>query len=154
MALSSIRHSELLRSVPTNAAKVYEVIPITEGWTYSQIHQEMQRLGHNVRQEVLMGCVVRLKDAGLVYEPTQSRFQRVAYKPKPELKLATPMPQTSPAASVLKPTPADALANLAVQLRAIASTIDDVALAVEEQLNTENEELKKLHQLRDLLKAM
>jgi hypothetical protein len=164
--MSFARHSEMLSSVKANARKVYDAVPINEGWTYSELHQEVQRSGMNMTSEVLMGCVCRLKDAGLVFEPEQYRFQRTPHKQRPILRAVTQSKDdetmTKPAG---KPEPApstfDQLSGLAVRMRklgedaaSLASDLDDIALAMEDKLHVDDAELSKLRTLRDLMKSL
>jgi hypothetical protein len=182
--MSYSRFQEMLKSIPANARKVFDIIPIGEGWSYSQIHQEVQRIGMNVRAEVVMGCVATLKDAGLVFEPEQSRFQRAPHKPKPDLRetitiqkeppVANPPSaaihpiQTRPATAEEKLSATDKLGALSAQVRmlaegaeklastarGIADDMDDIALAIEEQAGNIGEEMQKLRNLASALKAL
>lgn len=175
MAMSYSRWQEMLRSVPANARKLYDIIPIAEGWSYSQIHQEAQRRGLNMSVQVIMGCVGELKDAGLV-QTIDNMHRRTPHKDKPELisvaskeHLHVEPIKTRPAAAAAEPpkSATDRLADLAgriekmsnvanmlvTEAKAISEDLADVAVAIEESEGATSKELETLRALKALLRG-
>lgn len=170
--MTHARFAEMLGAVPANARKVYEAVPIDQCWTFAEIGQEVRRLGYNMNTTTVMGCVITLKDAGIVHEPHPNQFCRMPHKPKPVLQEEPePMANNTQHVPILtrpasvdqteKLSAFDKLSALSTQLRtlataanSIADDLDDVALAVEERLHGEGEEMKKLRLLRDAIKGL
>lgn len=175
------RHQEMLRSVPANARKLYEIIPISEGWDFSRIHQEAHRRGMNFRVEVIMGCVAELKDAGLVQTDATHQHRRTPHKPKPEIvlrkdkeptvtvdKISTRPPNgAAPAAPPAKTALehlsgiadrikklADVATMMATEANAISDDLAEVALTIEERTEASQDEVAKLRNLAQALKAL
>ena len=166
--MSYSRFQQMLQSVPANARKLYDIIPIAEGWSYSQIHQEAQRRGLNMRSEVIMGAVGELKDAGLV-QTADNLHRRTPHKPRPE-PIITNKEATLAGSTDIKPiqtrpedrlSPFDKIAALATHLRkladdasAIADDLDDVALAIEESAGGEAAAKAELARIRQVFKTL
>lgn len=138
------------------AQKVFEAVPIQEAWPPNQIGQAIARVcGSQLDGHTILGCLGRLKDAGLVREVEPQRFRRTAVSPvsiKP--KEAMPAPQ-KPAPQPAAPTSAiDLLAGIAKSMRALAGEIETAALAIEEGQAKADEDVQKLRQLQALLKGL
>lgn len=176
--MSYARFAQMLQRLPTNARKLYELIPIGEAWTYLQIHQEALRSGLNMPHTTVMGCVGELKDSGLVYEPTQHTFQRCPHKPRPEPRATnneqtehtTTMANGSIAPIKTRPagaapeepqTPVDKLGSLAAQLRQLsagltnaADDLDLLAMEIEDRAAKDSGAAAELARIRDTFKAL
>ena len=144
------------------AKKVYGAVPINEAWPSKSIVAELTRQGQVRDFSIIEGCLNTLKEVGLIKEMAPGHFQRV--KPKPTVeKEAEPMttkPLNPPTKS--EPTePMDRLAAIGARLRSLSKTfleladdIEEVALACEEKVSGNDEELAKLRQLKGLLKSL
>ena len=144
------------------AKKVYGAVPINEAWPSKQIVMELSRQGQVRDFSVIGGCLNTLKEIGLIKEVAPGHFQRIKPKPTAE-KEAEPMttkPLNPPTKS--EPTePMDRLAAIGARLRSLSKTfleladdIEEVALACEEKVSGNDEELAKLRQLKGLLKSL
>lgn len=149
------------------AKKVYGAVPINEAWPSKSIVAELTRQGQVRDFSIIEGCLNTLKEVGLIREAAPGYFQRVKPKPKPTVeKEAEPMttkPLNQPTKSELtEPTePMDRLAAIGARLRSLSKTfleladdIEEVALACEEKVSGNDEELAKLRQLKGLLKSL
>jgi len=145
--------------------KVYGAVPINEAWPSKSIVAELTRQGQVRDFSIVEGCLNTLKEVGLIKETAPGHFQRVKPKPTAE-KEAEPMttkPLNPPTKSELtEPTePMDRLAAIGARLRGLsqmflelADDIEEVALACEEKVSGNDEELAKLRQLKGLLKSL
>lgn len=165
--MNQIRFQQVHKGQTETARKVYSVMPIAEPWGFSQIAKELDRLGIQIRWDIMQGCVASLVACGIVDEPRRGHFIRASVRPEP---VATPAPPPMlhivPPTGTPMPLPAppakstmEKLADIAESLRklshaanTIANDIDTIALEVEEGNGAERKELAKLRQLRDLLR--
>lgn len=161
------------------AKKVYEAIPITEAWSFTQIFAEVNRRGVGIQYNIFQGCVQNLKEAGLVVEPKVGHFLRATLRtPAPAEPIELPsakhyIPKTIEVRHVAQPistppTPLDKLANLAQRMRVIGETadrlaheagkladdLDNAAIEIEDGSGPEKEELLRLRKFRDALKSL
>lgn len=138
------------------ARKVFEHVPIGDQWSLAQVAQELHRAtGSVMDMHVLKGCVMKLKDAGLVrMSPAGACRREPVSLPTPPAG-PEPMNELNAAAS---PTPAvsaiDLLAGVAKTLRAAAAEIETAAIAIEEARAKDGCELQKFKQLQALLKGL
>lgn len=160
------------KSVSGIARKVLDAVPLTETWPASKIIGEMVRMTSSSPDfKIVMGCLSTLVDQGLVREPKKGEFQRI--KPRPALAVASPAPADTVAepltadapeatvATVAPTEPIDRLAGLAATLKdlsvkvgAMAKEVEDVAISVEERIQTIHADTEKLRQLHALLKSL
>ena len=175
--LSAVRHQALLSGVTSLAQKVYGAVPITESWTHQQIFQEVSRLNISAAYAIVSGCLNSLIAAGLVNEPTPGSFRRVgvrAAKPKPEAPAPAPTvppvppvppqekaPMTSTAAAPAAPAPIDRIgalaarvAQMAADLKTLATDIGEAACDAQAQLELSADDSNKLRQLQAILKTV
>ena len=139
------------------ARKVFEHVPISEYWASAQVARELNRATGSVMDlRVLTGCLMTLRDAGLVRMTASGGFRRepVALPFVPTTK-SEPMKPTNPAAQPSREVSAiDLLAGIAKSLRAVALEIETAAIAIEESRAKDAGELQKLRQLQALLKGL
>ncbi|WP_448647108.1 hypothetical protein [Pseudomonas mohnii] len=158
---------EILMQGQTGVAKkVYECVPINEPWTSFQVMTAMRNLtGSTPDNRIVSGCLVSLVDSGLVKKSGRDQFQRAAVDAKQknqessmakaEVKLevvsekkaqGTPLEMLSDLASDI--------AGMANSLKSLAARVEDVALAVEQERESNSAAVGKLKQLQELLKGI
>lgn len=160
------------QSVNGIALKVLEATPKQEAWPLSKIIAELKRAGCSIGADVALGCLSTMTRTGLVKETEPRVFIRVTAKPRAALEVVEPAkpskaaaaPAPAPAPEIPAPQPRDTLqklANLSADVRtmaqqftALAASIDDVALEVEDRIAAINADSEKLAQLRALLKGI
>lgn len=150
------RQRQKLAGQSSIACKVFEHVPIGDEWSPAQVAKDLHRAtGSVMDMHVLKGCLMKLKDAGLVRMSTLGAFRRepVAF-PSPPAGIKA-MKELNAAAS---PEPAvsaiDLLAGVAKTLRAAAAEIEAAAIAIEEARAEDDCELQKFKQLQALLKGL
>lgn len=81
MSLSPSQHRNLVASQTGIAKKVFECVPIQEPWHISAIVTEVARSSSSRPDtHIVSGCLRTLCDVGLIREPTNGCFQRIAVK--------------------------------------------------------------------------
>lgn len=148
-----------MEGVTTTASKVLSAVPIQEQWTREQIVAELRRSGQSLAVNVIHGCLDNLRGRGLITEPASGRFIRVTAKPRPiatnDEAIEDDMPPPTKPAAVTTELPAlGRLADLAQRARNLASEMEDVALEVQQQIDTISSKSAKLQQLAALLKEV
>lgn len=144
-----------LRMIESNqtsiAKKVLSCVPIQEVWTRHQILTEINRSGSRIDPRIFDGCLDSLVDAGLIKEPSRGSFQRI-HIPEEEPKEVPVQPK-----AITPAPPIDVftkLSTLAIDLRKMADTVEEVALNMELLSQDTKEELEKLRTLKTLLKGL
>ncbi|WP_321799720.1 hypothetical protein [Burkholderia sp. BCC1988] len=145
------------------AKKVLDMVPIQEAWSRSEIAGHLLRVTKSSPDAaVIDGCLRRLKDAGLIREPSRGRYQRIEVREREVLKVPDQRTeQTAAAADEQAVLPIDILSKIAERARSIAtdlvmlaSDIETAALTIE-QGNAENAaNLEKLRQFQSILKSL
>lgn len=145
------------------AKKVLEACPLAGPWTTAQIIGEIRRQGHGIEFNVVQGCLARLVEQGLVREPEQGLFVRVAARMR---VVAAKQPESaqSPIAQQREPevmNPLDRLGSIAAtarslaeQLAALAAEIDSAAIDAETRVENMSADASKLRQLQQLIKSL
>lgn len=144
------------------AAKVFEVVPINEPWTITQIIAELKRNRMNYEFLKVDGCLQSMVEQGIVRKVGDG-YQRTDVK-KPERPLALAKPAAPPARDPPESTvlhtvsPIDGLLVVARDLREFgqqmirhADTIESVCIEQMEAEATHKQELEQFQQLRTLL---
>ena len=175
--MNKSRFDSIYEGLSTVAKKVYEAVPINDGWTPREIQLELSRTGAGVTRDihVFKGCIESLVRSGIVSESRDGKLRRVKVaKPdvdeRPPIESfqrqiqETPMAKqdTKPLTIVPKKlTPIERLAGLSArcsklmeELRALASDIETAAIEIDEQTAAAEEGAKKLAQLQALLKGI
>ena len=143
---SSTRLRILLERQSSIAKKVYNCVPLTEGWDYNQIYGEMRRTGSQIDQRILRGCLASLLDDGLI-KSSGEKFQRIQVGGKQVAAAKTNV-------LVTLTDPLDELSDIANTLVILAKRIENLALSIEENKTENDEEMKKLRVLKDALAAL
>ncbi len=171
--MNQSRFDRLLEGQSSTARKVFEYVPINEPWLECDIAKSIHnntslRLGLHV----VRACLNTMKEAGLIKETQRNRYQRTPVTEKKQLTLKSAPPSaptaiettTMPAAKKVAPvTPLDLLGTIATdlvllsvayseQIKAIAGRVEEVALLVEAQRETDNAAMAKVRQLNTLMR--
>lgn len=173
--ISSSRFKQVHVGLSALAQKVYAAVPISEPWSASRIHSEMQRNGGSTKDlHIVMGCINSLIASGLVSEPERGTFIRSPVKDKPTEKQAPqPEPKKEPMTTTAKTTPkastpiemiapiagalrleAIGMAQQAKRLEEWADSLETKALEIEENNAAGDADTAKLKQLQQLLKSL
>lgn len=156
-------------SLTSIARKVLDAVPLQESWATAEVIAEMRRKGQNPDFRVVAGCLASLCEQRLVREPVQGKFTRVQSKPVlkavKEVKAETPVAvatetrNTPETTGTTKPDTLGKIAALSNGLRTLsdalanaAKQLDDVAIEVEERIQSIEADGQQLQQLRMLLK--
>lgn len=161
--MTPAKYTAALSGLSAIARKVLEMVPIQEAWSRSEIAGHLLRVTKSSPDAaVIDGCLGRLKDSGLIREPSRGRYQRIEVREREVLKVPEQKPEQAAAATEPQAIlPIEILSQLAERTRSfatelvmLASDIETAALTIE-QGNAENAaNLEKLRQLQSLLKSL
>ncbi|WP_175681164.1 hypothetical protein [Burkholderia cenocepacia] len=161
--MTPAKYTAALSGLSAIARKVLEMVPIQEAWSRSEIAGHLLRVTKSSPDAaVIDGCLGRLKDSGLIREPSRGRYQRIEVREREVLKVPVQKPEEACAAPVEQSIlPIEILSKLAERARTVAtelvmlaSDIETAALTIE-QGNAENvANLEKLRQFQSLLKSL
>lgn len=175
------RQRQLLEGQSSVARKVFEGVPIQEAWPENAIFSAVRTAGVTIASHAVRGCLLDMKDVGLIKEPVKGQFQREPVHPPlrlREIQAKAAMPQTTnqtkpiaieptmPTTTTKKTevTPFDLLGSVVTELtllasefserlRALSLRVEEVALSVEAQREDDAKIIAKANQLKDLLKG-
>lgn len=168
MALSATRMRILLGQQTSIAQKVFAAVPINDLWSSKQIVGELTRSGTVRDFTVIEGCLNSLKKTGLIRELKPGYFQQNKTKEPKPVEPVTPVSDYFPKETMAAPTPsnqdtkspADILGDFAASLRNftkmandMADELEELAMTIEEKVEGNSEEMKKLRALKDALGA-
>lgn len=163
--MNAARAAAVLKGQTALAQKVYNAVPIGEPWTAQEIEKELVRTGHPIGIHVIRGCLGALYESGLVRQPDNSRFIRTRVRDKQQKAEVITMPSTN-VAPIVTPkesevTPADRLLALTDRFKSLvdefgrmSAELEDIAIAVTEQLSESDADTAKLRQLQQILKSI
>lgn len=159
--MNAARMQSITHGLTGIARKVYDTVPIQEGWTLAQVSAELGRHGLVYEHAKVHGRLRSLKEQGLIRE-CDGQFQRIEQRPR--LVAARTPTATHQEDDMPAPTSSDPMANLAEiaatlreqarQLMAKADALDAAAIEVAEAIERSGEDGAKLRQLRDLLGSL
>ncbi|MBS6039967.1 MAG: hypothetical protein KIC53_21545 [Pseudomonas sp.] len=163
--MNESRQQQMLAGQSALARKVFQIVPIQEHWAVSDIYGAVRAQGTSADTRTIRRCLGELKDAGLIREPVNSHFQRIAPPAKPQKENAMPKESTQKVVAIKKPGPLDALASLSSEvmdmaedfgrrMKGLSARIEEVALSVEADREDNAEQLEKLKQLQSILKSL
>ncbi len=163
--ISELKKKQLLAAQTSMANKVFGVVPMLESWNVSMIVRELLRKQITCEHKAVMGCLDTLVRVGLVIEKSGLFKQAPVrkYTPKPiepeliDIDMDKPM-KTEPVATN---TSLDKLADISFQLKALGEKlilagkqIEDIAVEIEEDIQSNGEDTTKLKQLQSTIKQL
>lgn len=170
--ISQARFNALHSGLTSVARKVYDVVPLAEQWTTKQIVMEMNRRGMSMDTKIIQGCLESLVHSGLVREPARGEFTREAVKAlisKPVINKEYPemaevisniTTTLTKVPAVVEPSPMERIGALAqrvnqisAMLQSLAEDINDAAVEIQAQMESNEKDVKRLKQLQALLKG-
>lgn len=178
MSMSHARFQSIFNGQTTIAQKVYYAVPQQDEWSPEQIATELGRTGVTPDMRILQGCLKALVEAGLVnrtgklgayeYQREPVREPRakvtvltITQKEKPEMNPTTIAAAPKSIIETLPANPIDrlgelaqALSHLGEQMKMIGSQIADTAIEIQQQMESESDQLKKVKQLGELMKSL
>lgn len=165
--MNESRQQQILAGQSSIAQKVFTLVPIQAAWSNHEIHgAALTAKATGASPYAIRRALGELKEAGLIREPVGGKFQRDAATPKTIKEQAVPQVAKQTVVSIKKPEGAlDVLASLSGEvvsladdfskrMKALASRIEEVALSVEAERETNAAAVGKLKQLQELLKGI
>jgi len=163
--MNESRQQQMLAGQSSIAQKIFSYVPIQSCWAARDIHGAV--LAANVSGAsayAIRRALGELKDAGLIREPIGGKFQRAVATPKP--KKETTMPQASKQSVASNKTTDGALDVLATlssevvnlseefskRMKALAGRIEEVALSVEAERESNAAAIVKAKRLQEALR--
>lgn len=165
--MNESRQQQILAGQSSIAQKVFTLVPIQAAWSNHEIHgAALTAKATGASPYAIRRALGELKEAGLIREPVGGKFQRDAATQKPIKEQAVTQVAKQTVVSIKKPEGAlDVLASLSGEvvsladdfskrMKALASRIEEVALSVEAERETNAAAVGKLKQLQELLKGI
>ncbi|OYQ21845.1 hypothetical protein [Pseudomonas mandelii] len=163
--MNESRQQQMLAGQSSIAQKIFGYVPIQSCWTARDIHGAV--LAANVSGAsayAIRRALGELKDAGLIREPIGGKFRRDVATPKSNKE--TTMPQAAKQPVALTKTTAGALDVLAAlsgevvslsdefskRMKVLAGRIEEVALSVEAERESNAEAIVKAKRLQEALR--
>ena len=167
--MNEVKQQQLLAGQTSVARKVFGVVPMQEAWTIAAIHGVLKRSGaSSAAIRDVAESLGSLRDSGLVREMGSGNFQRVAIttkpiKPKSEQVMPLEAKQTVLSIKKAESGALDALAMLSsevvgladefgLRMKKLAERIEEVALTVEAERESNAETIGKAKRLQELMK--
>ncbi|MFI7799686.1 hypothetical protein PSFL_07690 [Pseudomonas sp. DD1] len=165
--MNESRQQQILAGQSSIAQKVFTLVPIQAAWSNHEIHgAALTAKATGASPYAIRRALGELKEAGLIREPVGGKFQRDASTPKTIKEQAVTQVAKQAVVSIKKSEGAlDVLASLSGEvvsladdfskrMKALASRIEEVALSVEAERETNAAAVGKLKQLQELLKGI
>ncbi|WP_236202478.1 hypothetical protein [Pseudomonas carnis] len=165
--MNESRQQQILAGQSSIAQKVFTLVPIQAAWSNHEIHgAAITAKATGASPYAIRRALGELKEAGLIREPVGGKFQRDAATPKTIKEPAVTQVAKQAVVSIKKSEGAlDVLASLSGEvviladdfskrMKALASRIEEVALSVEAERETNAAAVGKLKQLQELLKGI
>ena len=165
--MNESRQQQILAGQSSIAQKVFTLVPIQAAWSNHEIHgAALTAKATGASPYAIRRALGELKEAGLIREPVGGKFQRDAATPKTIKEQAVNQVAKQAVVSIKKSEGAlDVLASLSGEvvsladdfskrMKALASRIEEVALSVETERETNAAAVGKLKQLQELLKGI
>ena len=163
--MNELREQQLLAGQSSIAQKIFCFVPIKDNWTTYEIRgAAMAATATTAPDHAIRRALGELKDAGLIREPVGGKFQRDAATPKPKKEQIMTQAAKQTVVPIKKPEGAlDALAGLSGEMvslsdefskrmKALAGRIEEVALSVEAERESNAETITKAKRLQEALK--
>ena len=165
--MNESRQQQILAGQSSIAQKVFTLVPIQTAWSNHEIHSAaLTAKATGASPYAIRRALGELKEAGLIREPVGGKFQRDAATPKTIKEQAVNQVAKQTVISIKKPEGAlDVLASLSGEvvnladdfskrMKALAVRIEEVALSVEAERESNAAAVGKLKQLQELLKGI
>ena len=165
--MNESRQQQILAGQSSIAQKVFTLVPIQAAWSNHEIHgAALTAKATGASPYAIRRALGELKEAGLIREPVGGKFQRDAATPKTIKEQAVTQVAKQAVVSIKKSEGAlDVLASLSGEvvsladdfskrMKALATRIEEVALSVEAERETNAAAVGKLKQLQELLKGI
>lgn len=165
--MNEARQQQILAGQSSIAQKVFGHVPIRANWSAHDIHcAAVAAKATNASPYAIRRALGELKDAGLIREPVGGKFQRDAATPKPKKEQVMTQAANQTVVAIKKSEGAlDVLAALSGEvtslsdefskrMKALAVRIEEVALSVESERESNAAAVGKLKQLQELLKGI
>lgn len=163
--MNELREQQLLAGQSSIAQKIFGFVPIQDSWSTHEIRgAAMAASATTAADHAIRRALGELKDAGLIREPVGGKFQRDAATLKPKTEKAMIQPAKQTVVSIKKPEGAlDVLAALSGEvvslsdefskrMKALAGRIEEVALSVEAERESNALTITKAKRLHEALK--
>ena len=163
--MNESRQQQILAGQSSIAQKVFGYVPIQTSWSVPAIHAAVQAAkATGAAAPAIRRALGELKDAGLIREPVSGKFQRDAATSKLRKDQAVTQVAKQTAVSIKKPEGAlDVLAALSGEvvslsdefskrMKALAGRIEEVALSVEAERESNAEAIVKVRRLQEALR--
>ena len=165
--MNAAKQQNMLAGQSSLARKVFQVVPIQECWSAHDIFNSlMVSEATGAQFPAVRRGLGELKEAGLIHEPVNGHFQRTAITIKFPREQSMSKPTQSAVMTITK-ADASALDTLAVlsgevisfaeevgqRMKKVAARIEEVALSVEAERETNADALEKFKLLQSLLKG-
>ena len=165
--MNESRQQQILAGQSSIAQKVFTLVPIQAAWSNHEIHgAALTAKATGASPYAIRRALGELKEAGLIREPVGGKFQRDAATPKTIKEQAVTQVAKQAVVSIKKSEGAlDVLASLSGEvvnladdfskrMKALAVRIEEVALSVEAERESNAAAVGKLKQLQELLKGI
>lgn len=166
--MNESRQAQILAGQSSIAQKVFAYVPIQTSWSNHEIHGAVSTAkATGASPYAIRRALGELKEAGLIREPVGGKFQRDAANPKSKKEQAVTQVTKQAVVSIKKPETGalDALASLSAEvvglaeeigkrMKSLAGRIEEVALSVEAERESNAAAVGKLKQLQELLKGI
>lgn len=163
--MNESRQQQMLAGQSSIAQKVFGYVPIRSCWSARDIHGAVLAANASgASAYAIRRALGELKDAGLIREPTGGKFQRDTATPKPKKEQAVTQPAKQTVVSIKTTEGAlDVLAILSCEvvslsdefskrMKALAGRIEEVALTVEAERESNAEAIVKAKRLQEALR--
>lgn len=163
--MNESRQQQILAGQSSIAQKVFGYVPIQTSWSVPAIPAATQAAkATGAAAPAIRRALGELKDAGLIREPVPGKFQRDAATPKLRKDQAVTQVAKQTVVSIKKPEGAlDVLAALSGEvvslsdefskrMKALAGRIEEVALSVEAERESNAEAIVKAKRLQEALR--
>lgn len=160
--MNHTRFKEIYSRQTPQARKVYDAMTPALALTPTQVIARMSDGTYSL--SIVHGCLSSLKDSGLVKEHSPGVYHRIE-APAPKQRVVRTPNQHVKGEDVVKledadhsvvkeKTLLDHIADFAADMRTLSERAEDLALMVEEQLQSHSDEMDKMKQLKALLKSI
>ena len=163
--MNESRHTQILAGQSSIAQKVFGYVPMQVSWSAHDIHGAVIAANATgASAYAIRRALGELKDAGLIREPVGGKFQRDVVIPKPkkeqvmtQVAKQTVVPNKKPEGALdvlaaLSGEVVDLSAEFSKRMKVLAARIEEVALSVEAERESNAEAIIKAKRLQEALR--